>query len=215
MRFWEIAQPPGQHLTIEATTRFIKALPAFVREYSNLPAKLREFFEFRKTHPAADPFNIKDTNFNNPALLTKIKHVHLIFGKVILFYKMTSQTLFLYAIVDHGEYHSAASTARLVNALNNITLSDFAHFTANKPEEPTALTDEQVQEIKQFLWEMAADPETRTDLLAAANGDFAGVMDFLTSMVPLSNDALIAALGGQQHFITVIKNIVKHSGAGR
>jgi hypothetical protein len=209
MRFWEIARP-GQKIKIQATTRFMKALPAFVREYDTLAGKFHDFIEFRKTHPATEPYGPKDNNFNNADLITKIKHVHLIHGKVIVFYKVTNDTMSLYAIVNHNEYDQKNATARLVNWLNSMTQADFVRFDDQPKSSAPVISAGQIQDIKDLLWEMAADPDAKDDLVKATKGDFSGMMDFLTSLLPVEGSVLIAALGGATALQTMVTHILSN-----
>jgi len=213
VRLWEIILPPGHVVKVEATKWFLKDLPSFIREYSNLSKNLEDFIEFRQTNQIGASYNKKDTPFVNPNLRENIRHVHLIHGKVVVFYMMTTDTLYLYTITNHGEYESKSSpsTARLVTRLNNIKSSDFIDFDYFKNIEPPALDPKQLEEINDLLWSMA-DDESREYLIGATRGKFKELIDFLTDITSIDDPKdLIKALGGEQKLKSVISDILKHT----
>lgn len=84
--------------TVVATPRLIQDLAGFCSKNPTIAGKLERFVAFRRLARADQPFSNKDEPFQ---AAKGFRRCHLIHGRAILFYQLTSTELRLAALVDH------------------------------------------------------------------------------------------------------------------
>jgi hypothetical protein len=219
MRYFEIICEAQEPRIVLATSRFNRELPEMSRGYPETPAKLAAFLHFRETAPSAQGFNKKDYPYASDSSLVGFRHVHLVFGKVVLTYQLTNTAILLCALTDHMAIEGARSRA-LAGYLNKLNPADYAPLSmpAGDQEKRIPVTEEEISGIMRYLYELASHPDDRAMIEATAAGKIVpDLWDLLGSMVEtdLPDDekrkAILDAFGGVEGFISKIKQILKHT----
>lgn len=211
MRITEIA---GNRRVALSTTRFDKEIAAFIQQAPAISQSLQQFLEFRSTALPQNGFGKKDAVFT-AGLLKGYRHVHLVHGKVIAIYDITSSATRLYCAVTHKDTEGANPT--VVGFLKNTSEADFHPFTLLDAAAPATLSREQVQAILDAFYDLASNPADRPMLAAVVEGRFdPSLIEYLSVSADLEDSAetraMIAhAFGGASGLQAKVAEILKQT----
>lgn len=211
MRILEIIQIDREPV---ATERFRKEFEELRATNPKSAKDLEDFIEFKRTAPFNSHYGKKDFMFSNGDL-AGFWHWHLIFGKLIVLYQMTSDQLQLISMVSHKAIDGAPPKAfgHWLRGLNDASFTPF-----EIPKEPTTakISDAERTEVESLFWDLASNPTDREYLTAAVKGDWSSdLMDFMLDLVkgPITGEqkwiAIQDAFGGLQALTDQIKMILK------
>lgn len=159
-----------------ATENFIRDLKEFEKAYPSLSATFRDFVKQKVT--SNDLFGRKDGPSLGP--LKGFNHAHLIFGKAIIFYRITPEGLFLAHIDDHAAIDGHNERGRnLGRQLQGLTSADYRLLNLPQLEERT-MTAKEKTAVDELLWSMADD---RPALERIARGDLDDILIFADDLV--------------------------------
>jgi hypothetical protein len=214
MRLFEILE--ARVLYRWATDRFVKDFAHFSTIEPKLPEELQKFLIFRDENLPTEKYGKKDTMFANAKLKVRIKHAHLFFGKIIVFYRQTESDIYLYLLCNHAAYNDDAKVISLINWFNRQDDSDFSSFALNVVSQHVSLISAQEKAtLEQFLWEAAG--EFRDLLEKAASGDLTELMEYLVTEVHADisdvqkETEILTAFGGKAAFIALINSVLEHT----
>lgn len=214
MRFFEIA---GGRPDILATAEFDKEIRFFMKGYPACLDKLKAFLDFRLTARPEQGFNSKDYPYRPGTPLAGWRHVHLIFGKVVVTYQMSDGEIRLCIATHHDPPAQALS-----QFLNGLTPNDFHPFVMpTKPgaEAARRLSADDRKEIVDLFYEMSA--QDRDILQLAAQGQLAELMEFVDLMLEngwtkaQKQQGLVELFGGQDGLAEAIQQVLKSTAVRR
>lgn len=160
-----------------ATERFIDDLKEFEKAYPSLSETFIDFVKQKTT--SNDLFGRKDGPSLGP--LKGFNHAHLVFGKVIMFYRLSEKGLYLAHVDDHAAIDGHNERGRnLGRQLQGLTSADYRLLTLPQLQELTLTSDERAK-IKDFLWSLVDD---RPALERIARGDLDEILTFAPDFVP-------------------------------
>lgn len=205
MRFFEIAQPARR---VVATKRFEKTFIEFSKKYAGLKETLRDFVDFRLIHRPDEPFSPKDAAFSPSSSLAGFRHLHMVHGKAILVYYITAANLCLCCMLDHTETEGKRVNS-LVTYLKSLEPSSFSSIETS--EEKPELSSEQINDLRSLIYDMAV--QDREILMAAVNGDFSDLMEFMRLVIDNSeNDqTIVDSMGGSDALRKFIQDVLKQT----
>lgn len=205
MRFFEVAAP---RLKLSATRRFRKEFAQFARANSSLEDLLRDFLEFKLSHPT-ESWGAKDFPFKGNGSLHGYQHVHLFHGKVIVVYDIDQGSLRLLSCVEHKATEGKNATA-LGHYLDSLGDSSHEPFSVARPREAEpALTKEQMSELEALMWEMAV--QDRDILEQTKQGNLDGLMEFMVLTVEAKPETIVKAFGGAANLSKVAARILSQT----
>lgn len=197
---------------LSATARFRDTFKSYRQVHSNLDTILREFVEFRLTHRPDDSYGAKDSAFISKEL-KGFRHFHMVHGRVILIYQLTSTELRLCLVMDHN-YSTKKGQSSLGNYLNSPSI-DFNPISLGQSPKQITLSKEQIDEITSLFFEFAA--EDRNGLIQAVSGDMSELLEFVRLVIHAPWDdeqkdrAIFQAYGGRDGFRNAVQKVLQQT----
>ena len=210
MRFFEIAGQPNR---VVSTAQFDKDFVEFLRIDPELKKTLAAFLRFREHALPQQGFNKKDYPYTGGSPLAGYRHVHLVFGQIILTYQLAQGLIKLCAITDHD---AIDNTQRFANYLNGIPDSAYHDFTGLDVEE-AKLNPEQAQAVVDTLYDLASQPEDRQMLVLIAKGrEPEGFFEYVCAVIdledtPETRKMIFGAFKGMAGFQAKVAEVLKQT----
>jgi mRNA-degrading endonuclease YafQ of YafQ-DinJ toxin-antitoxin module len=192
--------------TIVATNRFEKELS----QHRDITDRLNDFLKFRLTASPTESFSKKDYPYSGP--LAGYRHVHLIYGKIILTYQLVGGQIRLCCLTSHKEVDAKEILARWLNSLK---ISDYHPFAIPEEVPQESFSVQERAEIIALFYELAA--EERTILEDGYKGDISGIMDYIDAYFvngwtkKYKETALLAAFNGADNLKKTISEILRNT----
>ena len=121
----QAAPAKPERRTIRLSPEFIREFPTFRKAFPACGKALRDFMIYRVSSDIRQGFGQKDI-MSTGKTLKGYWHCHLVFGKVILFYKITDQYLDLMAVTDHLTLDNTRRMSSLGSRLAQMDPKTFA-----------------------------------------------------------------------------------------
>jgi mRNA-degrading endonuclease YafQ of YafQ-DinJ toxin-antitoxin module len=173
---WESSEP----VVIKATKRFKKDYQDFSRRWSSFDTVFEEFVRSKIANPR-EPFGQKDKAGTGP--LRGWNHVHIIYGKAIVSYRIQGSTILLAAVTDHLSVEGTGIRLRaLAEYLDSLDLSKFGSFDVSDDDQSTDHSHKAT--VMELWYEMAAHPVDRQVLVQFVNGVNQDALEFLAVLDP-------------------------------
>jgi mRNA-degrading endonuclease YafQ of YafQ-DinJ toxin-antitoxin module len=198
---------PARVLT--ATARFRDSFNSFKKSYPIIDSTLRAFIDFRMTHRPDESYASKDAPFSVHNELRGFRHFHMVHGRVILVYQITSSELRLCLVTDHS-YSTTIGTNRLINALHSPNTS----YEPITVQQQFKLSSSQINDIHQLFYEFAADDR---DGLIHATTHLDELLEFVRLVIDVpwtdaqKDQATFGAFGGEQGLVKAVQKILQQN----
>lgn len=187
---------------VVCTRKFLKELPEHAAGYPIIRQNLAAFLDERCLGECSSSAGKKDSAFSN-SMLKGFWHTHLVFGKVILIYKIDAGGIYLCRVVNHMAInHVGRQVHMLSDYLRNLEGDDFTIYSDGN--ETKTLCKDKVTEVRDLLYEMTTTEGDRIVLDKIGRGDLREGLGLLRLVV--DNDwtekekdqAILASLGGAE-----------------
>jgi mRNA-degrading endonuclease YafQ of YafQ-DinJ toxin-antitoxin module len=187
MRWTDLCEQTAPFL-IKATKRFKKDYQDFIKKWPEFEEIFTQFLKAKIADPRA-PFGQKDKPFMDSKNLglRGWNHAHMIYGKVILTYKVQQNVITLAAVTDHLSVEGVGPRIRALGAyLNSVDTSSVDPFqgvsTSSQPE--STQSDLHKPTVMDLFYEMAAHESDRNILIQFVKGENDHVLEFLALLDP-------------------------------
>lgn len=195
-------------INVVSTAKFLEDLGTFQKSYEGIEQKLQIFIDQKQNNPTTLIGN-KDYPFSNGDL-RGFNHYHLVHGRAILIYTLSSGSLRLYRIVPHKVIDKVPPKS-LTDYLK--TVSEFQPFSTDTNSEPPVFDRSQKLKIEDQIFELAArNPNVLTSFMNRSSVEFLELLTIELDMT-ISEETMRAALynayGGEDAFFKKINHVIK------
>lgn len=200
--------------TIVCTRRFMKDFIEHSFSYPAIKQNLNTFLGERCVGECSRSVGKKDSAFSN-SMLKGFWHTHLVFGKVILIYRIDADRLYLCRVVNHMSInHVGRQVHMLSEYLRGLRDEDFSIYSFEN--DLKALCKGKAAEVRDLLYEMTTNDGDRLVLDKIGRGDLREGLGLLRLVV--DNDwtekekdqAILASLGGAKGLAETARTAGSH-----